>query len=97
TRNNHPTSPGPPTSAQAPSSSDAATATPPNNDTTQSPPASDANATTAKAGRNAAGANNGNLPQTGSELPLAGLLGVGFLIAGLASSKRLKRGVRTIS
>ncbi|PYX76574.1 MAG: hypothetical protein DMG72_04535 [Acidobacteria bacterium] len=49
------------------------------------------------AGGKAAAANQGNLPQTASELPLIGLLGLGLLAAGLAASRRMKRGVGTIS
>jgi len=48
-------------------------------------------------GGKAAAASQGNLPQTASELPLIGLLGLGLLAVGLAASRKMKRGVGTIS
>jgi len=54
-------------------------------------------AATEPSGGKAAAANQGNLPQTASELPLIGLLGLGLLAAGLAASRKMKRGVGTIN
>jgi LPXTG-motif cell wall-anchored protein len=46
--------------------------------------------TAATSRRHARAGNQGNLPQTASNLPFVGLLGLGLLAAGLVSSRKRK-------
>jgi LPXTG-motif cell wall-anchored protein len=85
-------------SAQSPSSdtSNAAAQSTPSTSDTQGATATNDQATSSASTRRGNAANQGNLPQTASDLPFVGLLGLGLLAAGLVSGRKAKRGIRTI-
>ncbi|PYX93739.1 MAG: hypothetical protein DMG71_14360 [Acidobacteria bacterium] len=84
-------------SAQSPSSdTNAAAQSTPSTSETQAATANNDQAASSASTRPGNAANQGNLPQTASDLPFVGLLGLGLLAAGLVSGRKAKHGVRTI-